>query len=120
MEQRLKNYLKFYGETADGSRKIEGDKGDFVADAHTDRIFQHERLIHLIVTVLFAILAVISILASLLIREWAVLLLCLMFFVLLIPYIRHYYILEMACRNCMNIMIRFMQRRRSKRVAKSQ
>ena len=56
--------------------------------------FQHERLIHLIVTVLFALLAVMSIIASLLIPEWVVLLLCLMFFVLLIPYIRHYYILE--------------------------
>lgn len=66
MEQRLKNYLKFYGETADGSRKIEGDKGEFLSRCSTDRIFQHERLIHLIVTVLFAILAVISILASLL------------------------------------------------------
>lgn len=95
MEQRLKNYLKFYGETADGSRKIEGDKGEFLSQMLIQiGFFQHERLIHLIVTVLFAILVVISILASLLIREWAVLLLCLMFFVLLIPYIRHYYILE--------------------------
>ena len=89
MEQRLKNYLKFYGETADGSRKIEGDKGEFLSQMLIQiGFFQHERLIHLIVTV------VISILASLLIQEWAVLLLCLMFFVLLIPYIRHYYILE--------------------------
>ena len=89
MEQRLKNYLKFYGETADGSRKIEGDKGEFLSQMLIQiGFFQHERLIHLIVTVLFAILA------SLLIQEWAVLLLCLMFFVLLIPYIRHYYILE--------------------------
>ena len=89
MEQRLKNYLKFYGETAGGSRKIEGDKGEFLSQMLIQiGFFQHERLIHLIVTVLFAILA------SLLIQEWAVLLLCLMFFVLLIPYIRHYYILE--------------------------
>lgn len=67
MEQRLKNYLKFYGETADGSRKIEGDKGEFLSQMLIQiGFFQHERLIHLIVTVLFAILAVISILASLL------------------------------------------------------
>ena len=80
MEQRLKKYLKFYGETADGSRKIEGDKGEFLSQMLIQiGFFQH---------------AVISILASLLIQEWAVLLLCLMFFVLLIPYIRHYYILE--------------------------
>ena len=65
MEQRLKNYLKFYGETAGGSRKIEGDKGEFLSQMLIQiGFFQHERLIHLIVTVLFAILAVISILAS--------------------------------------------------------
>ena len=58
------------------------------------QFFQHERLIHLIVTVLFALLAVMSILVNLFIQELAVLVLCLLFFVLLIPYIRHYYILE--------------------------
>ena len=59
MEQRLKNYLKFYGETAGGSRKIEGDKGEFLSQMLIQiGFFQHERLIHLIVTVLFAILDV--------------------------------------------------------------
>lgn len=54
MEQRLKNYLKFYGETAGGSRKIEGDKGEFLSQMLIQiGFFQHERLIHLIVTVLF-------------------------------------------------------------------
>ena len=97
MEQRILAYHRYMEEQIE---KLE--HGDSVCDVerlkqeHLTQIgfFQHERLIHLIVTVLFAILAVISILASLLIQEWAVLLLCLMFFVLLIPYIRHYYILE--------------------------
>ena len=47
MEQRLKNYLKFYGETAGGSRKIEGDKGEFLSQMLIQiGFFQHERLIH--------------------------------------------------------------------------
>lgn len=95
MEKRLKKYLTYYGEVAEGKRAIEGEKADFLAQMLVQiGFFQHERLIHLIVTVLFALLAVMSIIASLLIPEWVVLLLCLMFFVLLIPYIRHYYILE--------------------------
>lgn len=94
MEKRLKRYLEFYRKAACGEEEI-GDKEKFRSEMLVQiQFFQHERLIHLIVTVLFALLAVISILASLLIEQPAVLLLCLMFFVLLIPYIRHYYILE--------------------------
>lgn len=63
------------------------------------RFFQHERLIHLIVTVTFAVLEMLSILITLVsfyFEEGNPALLCLtiLILVLLIPYIRHYYILE--------------------------
>lgn len=95
MEKRLKKYLEYYRRFAEGEEAVEGDSEEFCREMLVQiGFFQHERLIHLIVTVLFALLAVLSILANLLIQELAVLALCLMFFVLLIPYIRHYYILE--------------------------
>ena len=56
--------------------------------------FQHERLIHLIVTVTFAILTIMSFVASLGVGMPALLALTLLFVVLLIPYIMHYYTLE--------------------------
>ena len=56
--------------------------------------FQHERLIHLIVTVTFAILTIMSFVASLVVGMPALLTLTLLFVVLLIPYIMHYYTLE--------------------------
>ena len=56
--------------------------------------FQHERLIHLIVTVTFAILTIMSFVASLVVEMPALLALTLLFVVLLIPYIMHYYTLE--------------------------
>ncbi len=94
MEKRLKLYLEFYRSAAEREIDI-GERESFRREMLVQiQFFQHERLIHLIVTVLFALLAVITILASLIIQEPAVLLLCLMFIVLLIPYIRHYYILE--------------------------
>lgn len=94
MEKRLKHYLEYYRSASEGEIDI-GERKRFRGEMLVQiQFFQHERLIHLIVTVLFALLAVITILASLIIQEPAVLLLCLMFFVLLIPYIRHYYILE--------------------------
>lgn len=94
MEKRLKYYLEYYRESSEKAGEI-ADKESFLKEMLVQiQFFQHERLIHLIVTVLFALLAVMSILANLIIQELVVLLLCLMFFVLLVPYIRHYYILE--------------------------
>ena len=87
--------MEYYRRFAAGEEIVEGDFGEFQKEMCVQiSFFQHERLIHLIVTVLFAVLAVVSILVNLFIQELAVLALCLMFFVLLIPYIRHYYILE--------------------------
>ena len=56
--------------------------------------FQHERLIHLIVTVLFAIMEIMSILGMFLITNLVPLVLACMFLVLLVPYVMHYYFLE--------------------------
>ena len=56
--------------------------------------FQHERLIHLIVTVLFAILEFMSLFLCMLVPNIGTMLLTIAVLVLLIPYIRHYYLLE--------------------------
>lgn len=56
--------------------------------------FQHERLIHLIVTVTFALLELLAILLSMIGDSLFTLLLPVVILILLIPYIRHYYILE--------------------------
>lgn len=56
--------------------------------------FQHERLIHLIVTVTFAVLEILSVCLALILENFASLLLSVMILCLLIPYIRHYYLLE--------------------------
>ena len=56
--------------------------------------FQHERLIHLIVTVTFALLEMLAIVLSVISDSIFTLLLPIVILILLIPYIRHYYILE--------------------------
>ncbi len=67
----------------------------FAADMLT-RIgfYQHERLIHLIVTMTFAIMTVISFYMLVTSYSLAALLLSLLFLGLVIPYIAHYYFLE--------------------------
>ena len=67
-----------------------------VMDEHLTQIgfFQHERLIHLIVTVLFAILTFVCVGTYIISGEIYVLALIGILLVLLVPYIMHYYLLE--------------------------
>ncbi|MCR5502827.1 MAG: hypothetical protein K6F53_07445 [Lachnospiraceae bacterium] len=56
--------------------------------------FQHERLIHLIVTALFAILTFLSLLGYFQTCQICFIALTVLLLVLLIPYVYHYYVLE--------------------------
>ena len=97
MEKRIINYRKYVDEILKS-----GDvQWDEVLKEHLVQIsfFQHERLIHLIVTVLFAVLEIMSILGTVILSALekgniALAIMTVLLLVLLIPYIRHYYILE--------------------------
>lgn len=67
-----------------------------VKQAHLQQLafFQHERLIHLIVTMTFAVLTLLSAGIALLTEFVFLFLLTAALLVLLIPYIAHYYLLE--------------------------
>lgn len=56
--------------------------------------FQHERLIHLLVTLAFAILEIIAIVSLCTYYTLVSLVLSIMFLILLVPYVFHYYFLE--------------------------
>ena len=92
MEQRILNYRKYIDELLTRSDL----DWEAVIKEHLIQIsfFQHERLIHLIVTITFAILEVIVIALSVVSFTLGVGLLAIALLILLIPYIRHYYILE--------------------------
>ncbi len=94
MEKRLKNYLKKMEELQ--NREMNAEELQRVIEDLLLQIsfFQHERFIHLIVTVTFASLTVMVFLANLFLMQPALFLLTLLLVVLLVPYIRHYYILE--------------------------
>ena len=98
MEKRILAYRKYMDELL---LREDVDWGQ-VREEHLIQVgfFQHERLVHLIVTVFFALFTVLSIgMAFLLMAlgtegagSW--LLVVAAFLILLIPYVRHYYILE--------------------------
>ncbi|MCM1106803.1 MAG: hypothetical protein NC355_07660 [Blautia sp.] len=56
--------------------------------------FQHERLIHLMVTLAFAIFTLITVFAVFLTESIGAAVLTLLLLVLLVPYVMHYYLLE--------------------------
>ncbi|MBR6664473.1 MAG: hypothetical protein IKL22_02010 [Lachnospiraceae bacterium] len=94
MEKRLLQYLQCMGEIKADEMSVE-ERRELAAKMLIQiQFFQHERLIHLIVTVTFAILTVLSIFAFLALEQIGILALCILLLVLLVPYIRHYYILE--------------------------
>lgn len=61
---------------------------------HRIAFYQHERLIHLLVLILFALLTFGSVTVFLITLNYALGLATVLFFALLIPYIVHYYHLE--------------------------
>lgn len=92
MEKRILNYRRYIDEL------LQKENADWakVLKQHLVQIsfFQHERLIHLIVTVTFAILEMIALAATLIVFTPMLAVLDILLLVLLIPYVRHYYILE--------------------------
>lgn len=102
MAERLKKYLKrteelieYLNRTGENEEslkeRLEKEKTELLIQIG---FFQHERLIHLIVTVLFALMTILVFLVAVTNFElWTGVLLALLL-VLLIPYIKHYYLLE--------------------------
>ena len=93
----MKDYMKEHISNIDNIIKEKNKKNiDSVISEHLLKIqfFQHERLIHFLVTMLFALMFLITFLYSLSNISLGLLLLDGLFMALLIPYIFHYYYLE--------------------------
>ena len=93
----MKDYMKEHISNIDNIIKEKNKKNiDEVISDHLLKIqfFQHERLIHFLVTMLFALMFLMTFLYSLTNVSLGIVLLELLFMALLVPYIFHYYYLE--------------------------
>ena len=88
MEKRLKNYLNYLSKITNPEKDL---KDKLLIQIS---FFQHERLIHFLVTMLFSVLTVICFICLMNKISMALLLLVIILFIVLLFYIRHYYILE--------------------------
>lgn len=99
MRKRVLAYLKYMDSLIkmyqDNPEEISQSLDQAIKD-HLVQIgfFAHERLIHLIVTVTFAILCLMSMAMTVISFSISSFLLTIIFLVMMIPYIRHYYLLE--------------------------
>ena len=101
MGKKIKDYIatmiKVSAEMAGG--KLKQNKSEVLSEMLVQiEFFQHERLIHLIVTVLFAFLTIFTITAACFLNNlyYGIMfcLLSVLCLALLVPYIHHYYVLE--------------------------
>ena len=93
MRYYMKDYIKEIDEfISKGDKKMVNS----VIDNHLIKIkfFMHERLIHLMVTILFSLMTLLTFFYCLLYINVGIILLFLLFLGLLVPYVFHYYHLE--------------------------
>ncbi len=97
----MKSYIQTYLDEVEGfinsdmATASREKKEEMLAEFEKKIVFfSHERLVHLIVTVLFAVLEIITLLAFLHDYMLDEVILAVMFLVLLVPYVFHYYFLE--------------------------
>lgn len=74
--------------------------------------FQHERLVHLLVTLAFALMELVSALATVVYPQPGMAGLMLLFLALLVPYVVHYYYLENETQKLYQQYDRMLERRR--------
>ena len=100
MEKRIISYLKYLQELVKRPDIVDGTISDEERKLLYDQalvqigFFQHEREVHLMVTVLFALLLIISFVGFILSQNLGLMALMFLILVLLLPYIKHYYVLE--------------------------
>ena len=94
MTEYLTNYMKQVEKRLEAAS--DAAELDAIMAEHKDKIafMQHERIVHFLVTMLFALVLAIFMLALLLTQNMAMLILVTIILVLLAFYIKHYYFLE--------------------------
>lgn len=96
MKERILNYMAYIDQLlADDAGKNEEDY-EKIMEEHKLQLtfFMHERLVHLLVTLTFALLAFATFFALVFSFQPGLVALFIALLVLLVPYIMHYYLLE--------------------------
>jgi hypothetical protein len=105
MEKKLKNYLVYISEIKNPDN---GLKGKLLIQIG---FFQHERLIHFLVTMLFSFLTVVCLICSFLSNYFGLYIIDILLLIVMIFYIKHYYYLENGVQQLYNEYDRLFDKR---------
>ncbi len=94
MTKQIKEYLQYIEAFLGTEHTPEEYRQERLQLLKRIEFYQHERLIHLLVTLAFAVFFLLSLFMVILVGNIGIMVLSGLFFVLLIPYIKHYYFLE--------------------------
>lgn len=94
MTKQIREYLEYIAAFMSAEHTDEELRAERELLLKRIALYQHERLIHLLVTLAFAVLFMISLTLFLTAGGVGIAVLTILFLVLLIPYIKHYYFLE--------------------------
>ncbi len=94
MTKQIKEYLAYIAKFFESEHKAEEYAAERVLLLQRIELYQHERLIHLLVTLAFALLFMISLAVTLFKGMAGLFILTVLLLALLVPYIKHYYFLE--------------------------
>lgn len=88
---------------------------DELISEHRDKIafMQHERIVHFLVTMMFAVVLTIFMCAFIFSEKFALLLLVTMIIILLAFYIKHYYFLENTVQNMYKVYDNMLEKKKS-------
>lgn len=94
MTKQIREYLAYISAFVNEEHSTEEYASERELLLKRIQFYQHERLIHLLVTLAFAIFFLLSLFMFITVQGIGLLILSILFLVLLIPYIKHYYFLE--------------------------
>ena len=94
MKKRIQSYMAYMDQQLENNDS--GLSYEELCIEHEKQLtyFMHERLVHLLVTLTFAILAFVTFFMAVMNFSIGIIVLFFAFLILLIPYIMHYYLLE--------------------------
>ena len=114
MYKRLLAYIEYMNEMTKPERleKLSDEEKDALKEQLLvqTQFFQHERLIHLIVTHMFAVITIVTLVAMIAFQTVTLLILLVLEIGLLFPYIVHYYHLENGTQKLYTFYDRFIGR----------
>lgn len=114
MYKRLCEYIEYIDEQTGGERlsKLSAEERRELKEQLLvqTQFFQHERLIHLIVTHIFAMITIVTLVAMMYFKTIPILILFVLELSLLFPYIVHYYHLENGTQKLYTFYDRFCGR----------